>query len=144
MAVPTSYTHIESDIEERSHEAWDYKYCLTNQNYVLLCICDNEACPSAIKVFGTFKTLEEANRVAEIISAENDFFDIFTADTNAWLPIPPSSNFIQDVRYQEEQLKKIKETFTQLKSRDAQQMERQITNIKRKANSSPPSEESVV
>ncbi|AAR26978.1 FirrV-1-O1 [Feldmannia irregularis virus a] len=123
-------THIESDIAQRSDEAWGYQYHVRDQNFVLLSICDNESssdCPSAIKVFGTYRTLDEANRAAGVISNENDFFDVYVADTNAWLPIPPSSKFIEDVRYQEERLKDIKDTFTKMKDRNANQMRRQIT-----------------
>ncbi|AAR26847.1 FirrV-1-A23 [Feldmannia irregularis virus a] len=134
MAAPTSYAHIESDVAARSHEAWGYQHRIQDQNYVVMCICDNNESsePSAIKVFGTFRTMEEANSASETISNECDFFDVFVADTNVWLPIPPSNDFIKDVKYQEEHLQRIRDTFTQVKSRNAQQMERQITNNKRK------------
>lgn len=109
--------HIEKDIQERSNEMWTYKKVFHNQNFVVMSIVDGTEeivdgkivqNPPAVKMFGTFSSLEEANRNSKKISVENDFFHVYVAQTNEWLPIPPSTEFIEDVQYQEERLQNIK------------------------------------
>lgn len=123
MVTPERKTHIEEDIKARSEEAWGYQFPVRNQNYVVLSIVEasDDANPksSAIKIFGVYGGLEEANRVSAEISKENDFFNVYVADTNAWVPIPPTRDFIENVEYQEEKMTQIKNSFAALKERNA-------------------------
>lgn len=123
MKTPESITHIEEDIRGRSGEAWSYAFPVRNQNYVVMSIAESSSgSPSAVKIFGVYGGLEEANRASATISKENDFFNVYVADTNAWLPIPPSTEFIENVEYQEERMTEIKESFTALKERNARNL----------------------
>ena len=108
-----SVDHVEKDIESKSNEAWTYKKVFHNQNFVVLSIIDasektvtkedgtteTTKLPPSIKIFGTFSSLEEANRHSKRINTENDFFHVYVADTNEWLPIPPTAEFIEDVEH---------------------------------------------
>ncbi|ACH46853.1 unknown [Feldmannia species virus] len=134
-----SYTHVEQDIQERSDDAWSYQYTVPHQNYVVLFICENSPGPSAVKIFGAYRTLEDANRAADKISNEMDFFDVYVADTNAWVPIPPSQEFVEEVEYQEKRMSEIKDTFIKMKQRDAAQMRRRIETSKSSDVAAPPS-----
>lgn len=127
MAIPESKMHIEEDIEERSDELWDFKYPIRNQEYVVMMIIDaTEKHPSAVKVFGTFPTIAEANEVAQKMSKECDFFNIYTAKTQEWLPCPPTAEFVEDVEYQEDKLSDMKKMYTKMKERDAINLRNQI------------------
>ena len=127
MAIPESKMHIEEDIEERSDELWDFTFPLRNQEYVVMMIIDaTENHPPAVKVFGTFPTIAEANKVAQQISKQCDFFNVYTAQTQAWLPCPPSSEFVEDVEYQENKLNDMKKMYAQMKERDAVNLRNQI------------------
>jgi len=97
--------HIEKDIQDKSDEAWTYKKLFHNQNFAVLSIIDSceiekdgvsKTLPASIKIFGTFSSLDEANRHSKTISTENDFFHVYVADTNSWLPIPPTTEFIEN------------------------------------------------
>lgn len=124
LRTPESKTHIEEDISSRSDEAWSYAFPVRNQNYVVMSIAESSTTevPTAVKIFGVYGGLEEANRVSATISKENDFFNVYVAETNAWVPIPPTTKFIENVEYQEERMTEIKESFTALKERNARNL----------------------
>ena len=149
MPVPESIRHIEQDVKQRCDEAWNYVFPVRNQEYVVLSICESENCVEtdqtdqmvqqdqtkinvtpAIKIFGMYKTLEEANTASSTISKENDFFNVYVADANAWIPIPPSREFIENVEYQDEHMKGIKESFEKIKERNANQITQSIKRNK--------------
>ena len=120
MSLPESKKHIEDDIESRSDIGWSYSFPVHNQNYVVLNIIDvPNGETSAIKIFGVYSSLAEANDVSEKISKENDFFNVYVASTNAWLPIPVTRDLVENVEYQEGELKKIKKSHEALKEREA-------------------------
>lgn len=128
--VPESKSHIEEDIKQRSDEAWNYVFPVRNQNYVVMSIVESSdestSLPSAIKIYGTYGGLEEANRASREISNANDFFNVYVADTNAWVPIPPTTDFIENVEYQEKRLTEIQDAFAALKERNAQNLKQAI------------------
>ena len=135
-----SVDHVEKDIQERSNEMWTYRKVFHNQNFVVMSIVDGFQTekvveddetvtvhnPPAVKIFGTFSSLEEANRNSQKISAENDFFHVYVAQTNEWLPIPPTNEFIEDVQYQEERLQGIKDAYADMKSKNALEVANKI------------------
>lgn len=125
LKTPESKTHIEEDISSRSDEAWSYTFAVRNQNYVVMSIAESDlgpSSPAAVKIFGVYGGLEEANRVSATISKENDFFNVYVADTNAWVPIPPTTQFIENVEYQEERMTEIKDSFAALRERNARNL----------------------
>lgn len=128
--VPEPKRHIEEDIKQRSDEAWEFVFPVRNQNYVVMSMVESTSSDpnsnSAIKIFGVYASLEEANKYSREISNANDFFNVYVADTNAWIPIPPTTDFIENVEYQEERLTQIKDAFTALKDRDARNLSRAI------------------
>lgn len=132
--IPESKQHIEDEIKARSDEAWTYTFPIRNQNYVVMSIVENtntttdtDSTPTknrcaALKVFGVYGGLEEANRASATISKENDFFDVYVADTNAWVPIPPTREFVENIEYQEKKMTEIQDSFTALKERNAKNL----------------------
>lgn len=119
MSFPECNVSIEKNLEERSHVAWHHKFLVHNQNYVVMSIVDTGKPPAAIKIFGTYATVEEANAASEEISAQNDFFDVYVADTNAWLPVPCGRDFVEDTIYQNDKMNQIKEGFAIIKEKNA-------------------------
>lgn len=124
----SSNLHIEDDIKERSDEAWNYAFPVRNQNFVVMSIAESDSGPSAIKIYGVYNHLDDANKASSDISKENDFFNVYVADTNAWVPIPPTREFIENVEYQETRMMEIKNSFAALKERNAQNL---ASSIKR-------------
>lgn len=123
MNVQENTKHVEENIAERSTDAWNYVFQVRNQNYAVMSIVEAEGDkPSAIKIFGVYKDLDEANKASDAISKENDFFNVYVADTNAWVPVPPTAEFIENVEYQESRMKEIKDSFTAIKERNAKNL----------------------
>lgn len=131
--------HVEEHFDERSDEAWRYEYYVRNQNYVVMSMIENkDPQPSAIKVFGVFGSLEEANKASSAISQENDFFNVYVAETNAWLPVPPTTEFIENVEYQEKRMTEIKKSFVAMKERNAINLKKHIEKKAEAESDLPP------
>ena len=131
MNVPQPVHHVETDITERSNKMWTYEKVFHNQNYVVMSIVDGtdkdgEVNPPVVKIFGTFSSVEQANSAAKSISEENDFYHVYVAETNKWLPCPPSAKFIEDVTYSEERLENIKNAYADLQDRNARDVQDKI------------------
>jgi hypothetical protein len=119
--------HVEERIQERSDEAWGYEYLVRNQNYVVMSMIESrDPLPCAVKIFGVFGSLAEANKASSAISQENDFFNVYVAETNAWLPIPPTAEYIENVEYQEQKMTEIKKSFVAMKERNAINLKKNI------------------
>lgn len=127
-AAPDTKVHVEEDIQLRSGEQWDFEFPVVNQQYCLMSIvdCEDPEKPAAVKVFGCYSSVEAANAAAAKISSECDFFHVYVCPTNAWVPVPPSADFIENVEYQESRMKEIKDTFAALKERKAKDVLRQL------------------
>ena len=133
MNLREQSTHIEDDFTERSAEAWRYKYIEHNQNYVVMSIIDALGDkPAAIKIYGMYSSMDEANKVSERISSENDYFNVYVASSNQWLPIPPTKEFIENVVYQEKRMQELHDSFTKKKERDAEQLKKMMDKNSRK------------
>ena len=128
MASSKRNVHVEEDLVERSNEQWDYEFNVKNQNFCAMCIVDPEdsSKPCAVKIFGCYPTEKLANLAAKEISAECDFFHVYVCSTNAWVPVPPKAEFIENVEYQESRMKEIQETFTAIKERQAKDVIRKL------------------
>ncbi|CAM9109269.1 unnamed protein product [Ectocarpus sp. 12 AP-2014] len=120
--------HVEEQIRERCAEQWDYEHPVVNQQYCLMSIvdCENPQKPAAVKVFGCYASADAANAAAAKISSECDFFHVYVCPTNAWVPVPPSSEDVEHVEYQESRMKDIQEAFAALKERKAKDVIRHI------------------
>ncbi|CAN0557038.1 unnamed protein product, partial [Ectocarpus sp. 8 AP-2014] len=120
--------HVEEHIPERCAEQWDYQFPVVNQQHCLMSIvdCEDPQKPAAIKVFGCYPSVDSANAAAAKISSECDFFHVYVCPTNAWVPVPPSPEFIENVHYQESRMREIQETFAALKDRKAQDVIRHL------------------
>jgi hypothetical protein len=127
-SAPEKQVHVEEDVQARSGEQWDYQFPVVNQQYCLMSIvdCEDVEKPAAVKVFGCYSSLDAANAEASKISSECDFFHVYVCHTNAWVPVPPSPDFIENVEYQETRMKEIQETFAALKERKAKDVIRHL------------------
>lgn len=127
-AAPDTKVHVEEDIQLRAAEQWDYEFPVVNQQFCLMSIvdCEDPEKPTAVKIFGCYSSAEAANATAAKISSECDFFHVYVCPTNAWVPVPPSADFIENVEYQEARMKEIKDTFAALKERKAKDVLRQL------------------
>ncbi|CAM9203002.1 unnamed protein product [Pylaiella littoralis] len=133
--------HVEEEIAERGAENWGYEFPVVNQQYCLMSIvdCGEPSKPAAVKVFGCYPTLEAANAAAATISSACDFFHVYVCPTNAWVPVPPSAEFVENVTYQESRMREIQEAFVALNERKAQEVIRTL-NKESKISSSAPVE----
>jgi len=69
------------------------------QNYALISVvspqsgqkCDN----ICLKIKGVFKTLEEANKHAEMLQQIDSVFDIFVVEMYSWLLVPPDPELLE-------------------------------------------------
>ncbi len=127
-SVGERQVHVESDVHLRSTEQWDFEFPVVNQQYCLMSIvdCEDADKPAAVKIFGCYSSVEAANSAASTISSQCDFFHVYVCPTNAWVPIPPSADFIENVEYQESRMKEIKDTYAALKERRAKDVLRQL------------------
>ena len=126
--APDTKVHVEEDVQERADEQWDYEFPVINQQYCLMSIvnCEDPDKPAAVKVFGCYSSAEAADSAASKISSECDFFHVYVCPTNAWVPVPPPPDFIENVEYQESRMKEIRDTFAALKERKAKDVLRQL------------------
>ena len=123
MDIPESANHFEDDITYRCDEAWTHTHPIHNQNFVVMSIVEapkDET--SAVKIFGVFSSLKEANTVSQEISKENDFFNVYVASTNVWVPVPPTVELVENIEYQEKRLTEIKNSYAAGKERDAKNL----------------------
>lgn len=136
MNVPQKTEHIEGNFDSRSKDAWRYKRVEHNQNFVVMSIVEAvDDNPSAVKLYGMYSSLEEANRVSEDISRSNDYFHVYVASSNEWLPIPPTKEFIENVVYQEEKMQNLHESYTKKKERNVEEMKRNMEDMAKKSKS---------
>jgi len=127
MSVPERVTHIEEPCKERAQEGLRYKRVEHNQNFVVLSIIERiDDNPPAIKIFGMYSSVEEANRVSKKINNDNDYLNIYVASSNEWIPIPPTTEFIENIVYQEEKLQQIQAGYTKQKEHNAQELTKSI------------------
>lgn len=122
------HVHVEEDVQLRCGEQWGYQFPVANQQYCTMSIvdCADPEKPAAVKIFGCYSSVEAANAAASTISSECDFFHVYVCPTNAWVPVPPSADFIENVTYQESRMKEIQDAFGALKERKAKEVIRSL------------------
>ena len=113
MASIEKTVHVEENIKERADENWDYQFPVLNQQFCLMSIVDTEDknLSAAVKIFGCYSSEEAANAAAKKISSECDFFHVYVAPTSAWVPVPPRSSMVENVKYQETRMSEIQDAF---------------------------------
>ena len=81
------------------------------QLYALISIigpeCPQKTDKQGLKIRGVFNTRDEAGSHAQRLQQADPTFDIYVVDMYKWLLIPPDTNQIDDVTYQEEFLQKM-------------------------------------
>lgn len=112
----------ENDAEiyvEDKHE--NYKYteidCLdeddviSDQIYVLLSFISPERIMNCnmrgIKVRGVFSSREKAEKKLQKLKAKDKYFDIYLGEVGKWLPLNPTMNQVEEVKYRNKKLGKI-------------------------------------
>ena len=95
------------------------------QLYALISIigpeCPQKTDKQGLKIRGVFNTRDEAGSHAQRLQKADPTFDIYVVDMYKWLLIPPDTNQIDDVTYQEEFLQKMMTEYKQNQS-DAKRM----------------------
>ena len=128
MASIEKTVHVEENIKERADENWDYQFPVVSQQFCLMSIVDTEDknLSAAVKIFGCYSSEEAANAAAKKISSECDFFHVYVAPTSAWVPVPPRSSMVENVKYQETRMSEIQDAFVALKERKAKDVIRHL------------------
>ena len=75
--------------------------------------CTRENPKRAVKVRGTFKTLEQTYRKAEQLRNADANFHIFTCEVGKWLPFDPPAELLEDENYMEDQLNQLLKGYKQ-------------------------------
>lgn len=84
---------------------------IPSQRYALISIVSPqsnqkfETC--ALKIRGVFATEDEARRHATRLSNSDTTFDVYMVDMYKWLPIPPSTDLVEDRVYQDNRLNEL-------------------------------------
>ena len=72
---------------------------VSGQNYALISIVSPEGSQKndniCLKIKGVFKTLEEANKHAEMLQKIDSTFDIYVVEMYSWLLVPPDPTLIE-------------------------------------------------
>ena len=66
-----------------------------------------------VKIRGTYRTSEDAERRAKQLQEEDPNFHVFVGEVGKWLPVDPDVNLIEKNIYYEEQLNEIMQGYTQ-------------------------------
>ena len=69
--------------------------------------CPQKTDKFGLKIRGTFASRDEAASHAKRLQKEDATFDIYVVDMYKWLLIPPTSEHIEDVHYNDEKLEEI-------------------------------------
>lgn len=95
------------------------------QLYALISIigpdCPQKTDKHGLKIRGVFNTRDEAGSHAQRLQNADPTFDIYVVDMYKWLLIPPDTEQIDDVTYQEEFLQKMMTEYKQNQA-DAKRM----------------------
>jgi hypothetical protein len=85
--------------------------------------CPQKTDKFGLKIRGTFATRDEAASHAKRLQKEDATFDIYVVDMYKWLLIPPTSEHIEDVHYNDEKLEEIMTKYRENQSMAAKLFE---------------------
>lgn len=134
--------NIEENPGARVLDQWGYtpSFSPARQEYAVLSIVDGGADAKkdlAIKIYGCFGTLEQAQQHATRISKECDAFDVFTLETSQWARLPPEVESLENVHYTQSRLEEIKHRAAGSRDAAAQKLrDRILEDSKAKTESS--------
>lgn len=125
---------LDENSGERLISQWSFHpSCMPRgQEYVVLSILAPEGTSQtlktgiAIKVFGSFPTVSEANHHAQRLSKECDAFDYYVLQTCEWARLPPEVASLDDVHYQQEKLEELKNRAAGARDESAQRLRERL------------------
>jgi len=85
-----------------------------------------------LKIRGTFSNRDEAANHAKRLHNEDATFDIYVVDMYKWLLIPPDSEHIEDVHYNDEKLEEIMTKYRENQAMAAKMFEERKRDMKSK------------
>lgn len=139
MTTSIDFRHIEdvSETEKKFFRPVPEKLRMDRDTFFVISITPSEQGACAICVFGTRRTLEEANEYAAELSRDNDALDYFVAPCHDWLVVPPNKTQIENQKFPNAQLdsifsswkKKIKGDAESIQSRLQEADERKTLNL---------------
>ena len=110
---------------------------ISGQNYCLISFVSpngNQKCDvNGVKVRGSFDTIEEANKRADMLRNMDSDFDIYVASVGKWLPWYPDPKNMPAVEYQEEQLNILVKGHKESQIRSKQHFEERKRDMMEKA-----------
>ncbi|KAG5192865.1 hypothetical protein JKP88DRAFT_156481, partial [Tribonema minus] len=65
-----------------------------------------------IRIHGCKETAEEASAWARSLRDSNDFYDVYVASTNEWVPLPPDVSTVEEVGFTDRRVQDIHDNFT--------------------------------
>lgn len=95
--------------------------------------CSRENPKRAVKVRGTFKTLEQTYRRAEEIRNYDANFHIFTCEVGKWLPFDPDPSLLEDENYMEGQLNELLKGYKENRLKTKQHYDQRKRDLMEKA-----------
>jgi hypothetical protein len=95
--------------------------------------CTRENPKRAVKVRGTFKSLEETYAHAEDIRNYDANFHIFTCEVGKWLPFDPDASLLEDENYMEGQLNELLKGYKQNRLKTKQHYNQRKRDLMEKA-----------
>lgn len=95
--------------------------------------CSRENPKRAVKVRGTFKTLDQTYRRAEEIRNLDANFHIFTCEVGKWLPFDPDAGLLEDENYMEGQLNELLKGYKQNKLKNKQHYDQRKRDMMERA-----------
>ena len=125
---------LDEKVGERLTAQWAYAptFLPRGQDYAVLSILAPEGTNQvlktglAIKIYGCFATLADANQYAERLSKECDAFDFFVLQTCEWARLPPEVASLDDVHYQQDKLEEIKKRAAGARDESAQRLRERL------------------
>lgn len=110
---------------------------VSGQNYCLISFVSpsgNQKCDvNGVKVRGSFDTIEEANKRADMLRNTDPDFDIYVASVGKWLPWYPDPKSMPAVEYQEEQLNTLVKGHKESQIKSKQHFEERKRDMMEKA-----------
>ena len=95
--------------------------------------CSRENPKRAVKVRGTFKTLDQTYRHAEDLRQYDPNFHIFTCEVGKWLPFDPDPALLEDENYMEDQLNQLLKGYKENKMNTKQHYNQRKREMMEKA-----------
>lgn len=107
---------------------------MTQQFCVVNIVAPTSGSEIAMRILGCRKTKEEACAWSKQVCDNNNYFDVFVLDCNAWAPLPPAVARIQDVFTNDKNLQKIYNQFKDESKAAQDDLEKKLEIAHRKSD----------